>query len=254
MQAAPAATTTTTSSSGTAGGGGSRRDTWCPTDARRAPLPLAAARSAADADDAANGAADADVDDDARMLQRVHDGDTIDLGVVMRSAQLEADRATAARAASTSSTTSTTSTSTTSTTRTREPDLQLWMLPQKVANEIVALRKELADATARLDDAANATHAAESKLAQVILPPALCRCCTSFEPVLATIDAETNSIAFANAGEGAGASRGRSTRGGTGGRTARRRRHARSARCCARRTRQGRRSCLVAPSLPVALR
>ena len=150
--------------------GGSRRETWCPTDARRAPLALL---------DATHGPIDADTDNDAddapdtaaeqqrvgSSLQRVHDGDTVDLGVVMRSALVEADRATAASAAAPKPPTTTT---TTTTARTRESELQLWMLPQKVANEIVALRKELADATARLDDAANATRIAESKLAQAL--------------------------------------------------------------------------------------
>lgn len=164
----------TTTATGNGATGGSRRDTWCPTDSRRALLDASSRGTNAtnnnnddDDNDDNNDDDDKHVESRVSALQRVHDGDTIDLGVVMRSAQLEADRAVTS-SSSNSKQPSSSSTATTTTTKPRESDLQLWMLPQKVANEIVAMRKELADATSRLDEATNAARSAESKLAQVI--------------------------------------------------------------------------------------
>jgi centromeric protein E len=70
-------------------------------------------------------------DDDDGPLVRPHDGETIDLGAVARAANLKADSVLAGVVEADS------------VPHRREPDLQLSLLPNAVANEIVALRVQL---------------------------------------------------------------------------------------------------------------
>ena len=84
------------------------------------------------------------------LLRRDHDGETVDLGELMRAAHKEADTALARAAAAAAPVV---------TSRTRQPALALWMLPQQVASEVVALRLEL-DQAAQQRDAQQANIAA----------------------------------------------------------------------------------------------
>jgi centromeric protein E len=154
-----------------------RRDTCGPDDLRQART----ANNDDDDDDESNDDHDAAPDTDASArepLERPHDGHTIDFGMVLRAAHADADRLAASNDTRSAALAP-------AVTVKREHDIELWMLPQKVRNEIVALRHELARVTESSEAHTSSAAAAMARM--------------SSERAQALADAEHRALALAAA-------------------------------------------------------